>query len=643
MGLFDKIRGTNVANEDIDSAEEKQEFKSLIVETENIPRELTSVAVSNKLSADELDFKIIRVKTLYSDGKEEGWIEADSEKLKLFDTEEFLLSENLKIKQTFKIEIHKKEINENELIPTITLSGNKLLTRIIANIKKSVDVKYFSKLEQAMIDEINKKKIKAGVLVGLHDANLYKEIKKIVASIRVNGILDEDKSFLVCECLDPIHPINDDLIYHYKKKVSKEDSQGRVDYSRRGYILAVDENECIIEYIKAKKGKSGRNCQGKYLGVPEPKVTHEVAISVSANITKKEDDERIKYIAKRSGYVTEPSANSFDIDDQMEITEVSFRSTGSIETSMSSNVKINIKEADIFKDAIGPGMRVETSELNIDGNVGSGAKIKANKLEIGGQTHKTSIIEAKEAHIATHRGEITGEIIVVDRLEGGKIIGDNVHVKQAIGGEIIAKEVVIDELVSNVSITACDKIEIKELKGNNNKFLIDPTVTKEFNEQILKINKEIKELKIKLKPIPNQLDERKRLIDKTKPTVNMVKEKIEELKNDGAIPPATLIGKIKEFQLMVNNYNEMLESYKNQKSKLQDLNRDLDEVQLKVFSAKIINHSPWLEFNEIKFKLISPPKEISYNTKDHEIVREMRLKQVGDSDYRIERSSEYSA
>ncbi len=643
MGLFDKIIGDKSSEVDTQQ-EEKPDFKSIIVESENIPRELKSVAVANKLRVDELDFKILKVKTLYSDGKEEGWIEVDDAKLKMFDSEDFLLNENLKIKQSFKVDIHKKiDEEERPKLPDITLSGNKLLTRIIANIKKDLHLKYFSQLEASIIEEINKKKIKAGVFVGVNDANLQREVKKIVAGVRVNGVLSEDHSFIVSQCIDPIAPINDDLIYHYKKKIKKEDAHGRVDYSRRGYILAVDENECVIEYIKAKKGKAGRNCQGKYLAVAEPKVQHEVAISVSENITKKEDEDRIKYISKKSGYVTEISPNSFDIDDQMEIDEISFRSTGSIETSMSSNVKINIKEADTLKDAIGPGMSVETSELNVDGNVGSGAKIKVNKLQIGGQTHKTSTIYAKEAHIVTHRGEITGEVISIDRLEGGKVIGDIVEIKQVIGGEIIAKSVLIDELVSNATIIASERIEIKELKGNNNKFLIDPTVTKEFNEQIEKINQEIKDLKIRLKPIPTQLDDRKRLIDKTKPTVNMVKEKIEELKNDGKTPPVTLVGKIKEFQLMVNNYNEMLKNYKEQKAKLQDLNSDLDEVQLKVFTAKIINHSPWLEFNEIKFKLISPPTEISYNTKDHEIVREMMLKQVGDGQYKIERSSEYSS
>jgi cell fate (sporulation/competence/biofilm development) regulator YlbF (YheA/YmcA/DUF963 family) len=379
------------------------------------------------------------------------------------------------------------------------------------------------------------------------------------------------------------------------------------------------------------------------MSVKEPGSENEMLVNHTENILKKEDDEKIKYVASQNGYVTEDSPGSFDIQENMEVDEISFKTTGSIETDMSAEVKINITEADVFKDAIGPGMSVETYELNIQGNVASGARIKAEKLTIGGQTHQTSTIEAKNAQITIHRGTVTAEVVNVDRLEGGKIIGDIINVKQAIGGEIIGKNIVIEELASNVSITASDTIEIKELKGTNNKFLIDPSMTKEFNENIEKITKEIKELSLRLKQVPKVLEERKRVIDKTKSTVKMVQEKILELKKDGKNPPVTLLSKIREFQKSVNEYNGSLKKFKDDKLQLKNLREDLNQVQMKVFSAKIINHSPWQEYNEIKFKLISPAIEKVYNTKEHEIIREISLKETGEGTYEINRSSEYSS
>ncbi len=645
MGLFDKIKSDNSG--DIKKEETKKpEFKSIIVESENIPREIKSIAAANNIPLWDIDFKIIKVKTLYLLDKDTGWIEADEEKLKQFKDKDFLLNEKLKIKQMYKVDIFKIDSEESDtnILPPIVLGGNKSLTKIITTVKKDIEVKYFSKIESKIIENINKKKIKSGILVGIRDSIMYKEVKKIVSSIRVNGIMNEESTFVACEGIDPVLPINDKFIYHYKKKISKkEDSQGRVDYSKRGYILAVSKGDCIMEYIKPQAGAAGRNCKGKYLPVKEPNSDNEMLINHTENIIKKEDDERIRYIAARNGYVTQESPGSYDIQDNMEVDEVSFRTTGSIETDMSAEVKINITEDDVFKDAIGPGMSVETYELNIKGNVASGAKIKTEKLNIGGQTHQTATLEAKTAHITIHRGLLTATEVNIDRLEGGKVIGDIINIKQAIGGEIIGKNIVIDELASNVSITASDTIEIKELKGTNNKFLIDLSMTKEFNENIENITKEIKELSLKLKYMPKKLEEKKRVIDKTKPTVKMVQDKILDLKKAGKNVPLTLVAKVKEYQNSVNKYNEVLKDYKNEKLKLQDLKEDLNQIQMKVFSAKIINHSPWREYNEIKFKLISPPVEKVYNTKEHEIIREITLSNMGEGNYEIKRSSEYSS
>lgn len=643
MGLFDKIVGENDTKE-IDDQEKKEEFNSIILETENVPREIRSIAAANKLASHELDFKILKTKTLYSIEKEEGWVEADETQLRQFKDKDFILSPDLKVKQSFKVDIFKKapqDDKEYEKLPNIVMGANKLMTKVIVSIKKDIEVKYFSKLEERILEEINKKKIRSGIVVGIRDENMKKEVKKLVSGIRVNGILDKDATFVVCEGVDPAPPVHDDFIFHYKKKMGKEDEHGRVDYSKRGYILAVEENECIMEYIKPQEGVPGRNCQGKFISVKPPKDDSEIQINHTENITKKEDDEKIRYIANRNGYVTQ-DGDKYDIDDNMEVEEVSFRSTGSIETDLSSNVKINIKESDVFKDAIGPGMTVETYELSVDGNVASGAKIKTEKLVIGGQTHKTAVMNSKTANISVHRGTVTADEVQVERLEGGKIVGDHIQVQQAIGGEIIGKEIVIDKLGSNVSITASDRIEIKEMKGSNNKFLIDPSGTREFNETIERINKQIKEIDIKLKPLEKKLDERKRLIAKTKPTVETVKEKIAELKSDGKKPPATLLSKIREYQNLINVYNASLKEYKNDKLTRKNLKEDLKQVQDKVFSAKIINHSPWQEFNEIKFKLISPPVEKVYSTKNHEIIREFSLKETGEGKYEIQKSSEYT-
>jgi len=636
VGLLDKIAGS-----DAEDTEETPEFKSIIIDTANVIKELKNVAIANHLKATDLSFKVLKTTTYYSDEKSEN-IQVGEEEAKLFLDDAFLLNPNLKITQHYRVEIYKQEVHlDPHELPPIALSANKSLTKVVAIVSKSHEVKYSSKLEESIIEDIQIKKIRAGVLLGIRDHNMYKEVKKLVASIRVNGIIDQNQTFVVCQGVDDIPSVNDDLVYHYKKKVNAKSSDGKVDYSKRGFVLAVEKDECIIEYIKPQTGTPGRNCRGQFIPVKEPRKTNDSPIVITANILKKENELSIKYIANIGGYVN-IDKGTVDIQDQMEINEISFRSTGSIDANVTSNIKINIKEKDILKDAIGAGMSVETTELIVQGNIGSGTKIKAKVVEIGGQTHQSAYIEADKITIAVHRGEANGQDITIDRLEGGRVIGDKIHIKQMIGGEVIGRVVKIDNLLSNARITASEVIEITELKGSSNKLLIDPSVTKEFNEQIEEINKKILRLEEELKAYPRQLSAKKDAIDKNKPMAEMVKAKILELKSSNVEPPITLYAKIKDFQEKVMEYNAILQAFKDKKELLHELQNELSAVQTKVFSAKIINHSAWKEYNEVRFHLISPPKDITYNPKEREIVREITLKDMGTGEYRIMRSNEYS-
>ena len=241
-----------------------------------------------------------------------------------------------------------------------------------------------------------------------------------------------------------------------------------------------------------------------------------------------------------------------------------------------------------------------------------------------------------------HRGEVNGQDITIDRLEGGRVVGDKVYVKQMIGGEVVGRVIKVDNLLSNARITASEIIEISELKGSSNKLSIDPSATKEFIAQIEEINKKIEKLEEELKAYPRQLSVKKEAIEKNKPMAEMVKAKILELKQSNVEPPITLYAKIKDFQEKVVEYNALLQSFKDKKETLHELKNELSAVQTKVFSAKIINHSVWKEYNEVRFHLISPPKDITYNPKEREVIREITLKDMGNGEYRIMRSNEYS-
>ena len=639
LGLFKKKSADTDAKQNNQS---NNDFESIIIDTHNINDELKNIASANKIDMKALSFRVIKVTTTYKTHKGDDYKDLAEKDKDIFNDNDFLLNPELKIQQHYKVEIFKKDDKKDDnIIPTIVLSGNKFLTKIVATIKKNLDIKYFSGLEEKIIEDINTKKVRSNILVGIRDENMYKEVKKVVASIRVKNFLEADSTFVVCQGLDKVPAIDDKFIFHYKNKVKTEDRQGRVDYSKRGFILAVSKGETIMEYIKPQSGIAGKNCQGRFLSVKEPKINSQIDINITENIIKKEDESKILYIANKNGYVNTEN-NVYNIQEEMEINSVDFKSTGSIETDLKSNVKINIKEADIFKDAIGPGMNVETSELHVEGNVASGATIRAKEVEIKGQTHKTATIDADNIKISAHRGKANGKNIEIDRLEGGTVIGETIRIKNVIGGEIIGNEIYIEELISNASIKAGKLIDIQKVKGNNNKLVIDPSGTRQYSEKIDAINKQIKKLHISMKPIPKILEARKRVIDNNKSTIEAIKKKILELKNDKKMPPTSLILKIKEFQKMVNEYNTALKDFKSKKQEVSTLKEELKSFQDQIFSAKIINRGVWKEFNEVKFKLISPRVEVAYNTKENEIIREITLKKIGEEKFEINRSSEYS-
>ena len=97
--------------------------------------------------------------------------------------------------------------------------------------------------------------------------------------------------------------------------------------------------------------------------------------------------------------------------------------------------------------------------------------------------------------------------------------------------------------------------------------------------------------------------------------------------------------KLKDFQGLVAEYNQILKSINSKQSELATLKDELISMESIIFNAKIINRDRWTELNEIKFKLIEPPIDINYSTKENEIIRVMTLK-AGVNGYEIKRSNE---
>ncbi|HDX6310530.1 TPA: DUF342 domain-containing protein [Campylobacter fetus subsp. venerealis] len=613
---------------------------SIIVDTKNPYQDMEFIASNAGVSVDNVDFNIISVDTRYKLKPEDDFISAIDSELRMFDDDEFMSNPNLSISQNYKVEFFDRRVKKQPMLPKVSLGTNKNMTKVVASIKEDSNVKYYPSFERDLINFIQKKLLKANILIGIRDYIMLREINKVTSILRIKEIIDKAFTFVVVTGVDPVVAVDDNMIFYYKSKLknSEKNKDDKVNYSNRGFVQGVTEGEVIIEYIKPKTGIAGRNVKGDVISVNEPKILIKEKINVSQNIDVKEDDDSIKYIAKKNGYVNEEKG-TYDIKDELDINEVSFKTTGSIETSLESDVKINIKEKDILKDAVGAGMSIETTSIN----VAKGAHIVAKDVIIGGQTHAKSVIKAQTAEISVHLGRLICDEAKIDRLESGYVRAKKVFINSVIGGEIIANEVHIKRLFANSSITASTLVEIDELKGTNNRICIDSGEILNYEGKLEEYSKTMSKLKTDILVIPRELESKKNIIDSNRESVNSIKRRIEELRSTGKAPPMSFLNKLKDFQALVYEYNSMLKDLNGKKAALNDLKEELKSMQSMVFKAKIINKDRWKELNEIKFRLIEPKKDITYSTRENELAKLITLKCVtlGDEEiYEIKKSNE---
>ena len=612
------------------------------VETANPYGEILNLAKHFGVDSKFIDFDIIEIKTECKVAGESQPRQIPAEKLNIFDDDNFFVGKVESIKQNYLVKFYDTRQVKPTPLPNVAINANKNLTKILATVSQNADTVYFKEFDKKLINFIYKKLIKVGILVGIRNKTMLEEVAKIYSVLRVKEFIDKDYSFVVTAGVNVNPSADDALVFYYKNKNKSTDENDKVDYANRGYLLGVNENELIFEYVKLREGANGRDVRGNLLPTQKPKITITKMPEHTENIYSKEGEEGIKFYSKKAGYVQEEKG-VFDIKDELDVNEISFKTTGSVDAGLDTSVTLNVKERDINKDAIGTGMTVEANEVNIEGNVAANAVVKANKVSIGGQTHAKSLIEAKEAKIAVHIGSFEGDSVDIDRLEGGRVKAKIARIKSVLGGEIIAESVIIDTLASNAKIIVADSVEIKRLKGVNNKILVDFSMVKNSGEKINEATAKIKVIREQIAKMPRILESKRCVIEENKGPINVIKAKIEELKNSSITPPATFIKKLKEYQQLVHEYNALLKDFKEKKDMIAELKEEIMGIQEGIFNSKVINHDKWREFNEVKFRLVDPARDITYNTRENEIARVLKIAKVqteeGDIDYVIKKNN----
>lgn len=594
---------------------------SFIVRTNNIAKELIQVASNHRVPVHSLDFRIIEVETLsllIGEVKSEAdvWAElsaADIDEI----SNELYLNPRFELKQMYEVEIF--SINQISKLDHIELSiaGNPSLCKIFLTIKPGSEFAYYPAFEEDFFELIKKKKLRANLMVGIFDSMIRENLAKFIAKLKVDGscTIEGQERFVVAQGLEPIPTINDRLIMHYENKQNGMDEAGRIDYAKRGYIISVVANDLLIEYIKPQKGTYGRNCRGELIAQKEPIVKNEPTFTIGENIFRDENDGHIEFRAKTGGYVTF-EGGMFDIKTEMDVTEISFRSTGSIETQLDSDVSINVKEKDPLKDAIGTGMEVTVNAIKVDGNVGPDAKVTARKAVIEGQVHNSATITADDLTINIHKGQAYGKNIRIARLEHGSVNGEYVAIAQVTGGTVHAKEIDVELLGSHTKLTASKRIEIQKLQGGENVLTIDPLLneSREFLDDEQNLMREVKKM---IHEIEKELHGYEATMKENAVAYDDIKKKLINYKNNGVKAPVAYVQKYKQFQELKQKLDALRKEYQDKLDHYAFISERHRALQDEIFDARIINHDRWHNYNEIIFKLIEPAMDVMFIPNDN--------------------------
>lgn len=617
-----------------------RKVKPTVIRTQNVAKELVEIAKSYEMKVDLLDFNILEVQTftrINEDSKDTEWVQIANEELYELDDQTALLNPLFQIKQTYEVEIF--SINKEENLYSdfkLAVGANATKCKVYLSIAANSKVDYNPRFEVDLLMLINKRKVRSGILINIFDEMISDVVSRISAHVKVqeSAIYAKAETILIAESHEPTLTTNDDLILHFNKKEDVDENH-KVDYSSRGFIQSVHKDELLIEYIKPQAGKPGRNCRGEFMKPKEAEITHPVDFKIDETIKEVDSEKAIQYFAVENGYIA-LEGGTYHIKTDVDVGEISFKTTGSISTGLDSDVSISVKETDAVKDAIGTGMSVEVSEIEIEGNIGSNATVVALKASIGGQTHKTSTVRADKLDINVHKGNAYGKNIHITRLEHGVIDGDNIEVTQAVGGNIRGKEIVIEICASYVKATASRLIEIKKLQGSENVFTIDPLVKKDAKQGLDTNTDNIKNLKFEVRALSKDIEKYTNMIEKGTPAFNDIKKRLVHYKKNGVKMPESFVKKYKQFQKVQAHLAEIINNHQIKTDQLSLLTSSTGSFQDDIFDARIINRNRWIGHNTLVFKMVKPPMEISFKPQEGSADQVFGLVEVDEGVYEIQ-------
>ncbi len=535
--------------------------KPIDIVTNNITKELRKIAAQNSIPISRLYIEINSVETFYRDPNKK-LIEIPIDELHKYADDDSLRNKTIEFEQQYDITVNPyyKGYPFEKMISTIEFEENDTLAYFV--IKKGSKLNFYNDLYEDFLDYITEQQLRSNIMIYLFDTDYHESIKGLVDVIeQIKTItFKEDKKILVSEGLDAIESINPDIHMNIEEnnEIGAQDSEGKVDYANRGFLLSCIEGEQLFEFIKPQQGEHGRDCRGNIIEVDIVNIDTQPTFTVEDGIEVQDSYENIKYLSTKSGYLVK-KGNQYDVSNSIDVDEISFKTTGTINSDLNSEISINVVKNDPLEDAIEEGMHVKVQKLSIKGSVGPNTKIEAREITIDGQTHGDSSIKCINAKIGLHKGKIIARKVEVSTLEGGEIIADIAIIKNAMSGKIKAKTIEIEMLGSHVIMEASQYIQIEKIRGEENRFLLDTSVDSGFDQgkdddktYLKKTEDELKTLIKAFKEITQRIKNSLESCEKIKASI--IKSKSQDI----GISPV-IIQKFKQCKVLRVHYKKLKE------------------------------------------------------------------------------------
>ncbi|WP_024953493.1 flagellar assembly protein A [Sulfurospirillum arcachonense] len=591
-------------------------IKPVKVITDNVSEELRHVASENSILDSTLRIEINSITTLVQTA-DTDFVEVAKDALNTYKEEKSLRDNTLEFKQQYDIKIKSKRTDYTfkDVYSEIEFEENDTLAYLV--IKQGSRLKYEDGLYDGFLEYITEQKLRANIMLYLFDIDYESTIKEFVNLVQKITLMTfkEDKKILIAKSVNATDGVVSKLIKNIEEKsdVQTKDSTGKVDHSNRGVFINCTQDEQLFEFIKPQQGEHGRTCKGDIIEAQTINLDDAPTFTVDDSIEVQDSLENIKYLSTKNGFLIK-NANQYSVINNLEIDEISFKTTGTINADLDADITINVTKNDPLEDAVAEGMHITVKHLVVRGNVGPNTKIKTDDISIGGQTHNRSSIKCIDADIKQHRGKIIGREIKINTLEGGEVVADKAIIEHAVRGKIKAKTIQIGTLGSNVTMESPEYIQVDMITGGENTFVIDTSIVSAFDEEKKAKIDYGQKLKDELKLLLASLKESAEKVQKNLAPCKKIQAMILKNKNEGVNIPDVLIKNLKSCKAMMARYKKFKEDVADKKNQLEKAKSGQLESNLAIFDAKIVVKKPIKGFNSIVYRLSNPDREIVLKT-----------------------------